>query len=158
MILRVGCRVTWPLRDLSASAARRYQPMLRTGRWLAWLLHDGCAAEPDVPSRRSLTWNTRTVQQEQVGYYYSERGPGWVPCVEAWLHRIEVRRRFGPDLLLWRTRTTIQVPGSGPIMFKRSRSFGDAAAASREFQAAAAVRQHLAGEGRPWQEWAEVPR
>lgn len=131
----------------------------KTGRWLAWLLFDQALPDGTVPTRRHLTWRTRSVQQEQVDHYWSEPSPGVVPCVETHLFRLDVTRWFAPPITLWRTEVLVQVfapglPGWGsdftPVTnLTRNRSFGSERDARADYVAHQGdIRAALAGESR----------
>lgn len=131
----------------------------RHGRWLAWLLLDKGSPVGEFPSRWSLTWNTRSVRQDQVEHYWSEGArAGVVPCVEAWLFSVRVRRWFGRPLTFWRTEQVVQVFTTGPrdtdralptATFERSHSFAVEADAWQDFAIhQGVIRSRLVGESR----------
>ncbi|MFI6228671.1 hypothetical protein ACIBCR_15320 [Micromonospora echinospora] len=109
---------------------------LSTGRWLAWLMHDRCLPDSGIPTRRNLTWNTRRVRQQQADHYWSEPGPGMVPCVETHLHRLDITRRIGAPITLWRVSVSVQVFAAGQVAdFERHRSYSSEQAARDDFAA-----------------------
>lgn len=135
----------------------------RTGRWLAWLLLDMCqpGTGQQLPSRRSLAWRTRRVDQIQRNYYWSEGWdkPGTVPCVETHMVELVVTRWFGRPLTLWRTEVSIQVWAGQVVNLERHRSWSDEAAARADYQAhCAPLRAQLPTVSRTPAEWQEAER
>jgi hypothetical protein len=90
-----------------------------------------------IPSRRNLTWLTRTVQCEQADHYQSERyPPGIAPRIEAWLYRITIRRWWRPSITLWLSTVTVQVwAAETPVMLYQHHAFAEADAARLGFNA-----------------------
>jgi hypothetical protein len=132
--------------------------MLRTGRWLAWLLLDQCQPDDGMPSRRSLRWNSRRVVQSQRLHHWSEgwNSVGTVPCVETHLHRVDVTRRIGAAVTLWRTEVRVQLWAGQVVTLERHRSWSSEAAARADFRAhCEQVRAQLPAGSRTPAEWME---
>ena len=132
----------------------------RIGRWLAWLLLDLCQPGPGqaMPSRRSLAWRTRRVEQIQRNYYWSEGwdNPGTVPCVETHLIELVVTRWLGPPVTLWRTEVSVQVWAGQVVTLERNRSWADETAARGDFRALCEpLRAQLPAVSRTPAEWLE---
>ena len=113
-----------------------------TGFHLSWLMHDAASPDETVPSRRFLSWNTRSHVQEQYDHHWSECGAGTMPGVEVHLHRSTVKPWIGNEYYLYRVvgNISLQLGDRAGCSFTRELTTRSRELAMQEFNR---MRRHV---------------